>query len=262
MKTVILCGGFGTRIRDVADDIPKPLIPVAGLPILWHIMKYYAHFNHKDFVLCLGYKGNQIKDFFLNYQTYTSDFTLRLGQGSSATFHTTHEESDWEVTLANTGLNALTGARVKRIQKYVADEENFFLTYGDGVSDIDLDSLLEFHKSHGKVLTMTGVRPPSRWGEVTVDGSNSVIGFNEKPQASGGLINGGFFVCRRELFGWLDDREDLTFEAEPLQNLVKEGELKLYHHEGFWQAMDTHRDYMYLNGIAKTSDAPWIKWEE
>jgi len=166
MKVAILCGGYGTRIRDVADDIPKPMIPVGGLPILWHIMKYYAHFGHKNFVLCLGYKGQVIKDFFLNYEARTRDFTLELGGAKSIEYHNDHDESDWRVTLAETGLDSMTGTRVKRVQKYLADEENFMLTYGDGVGSIDLDKLVEFHKSHGKILTVSGVRPPGRFGEL------------------------------------------------------------------------------------------------
>ena len=164
MKTVILCGGYGTRIRDVADNIPKPMIPVGRFPILWHIMKYYASYGHKDFVLCLGYKSQAIKDFFLNYEAHIKDFTIDLGGKAAVQFHTDHSESDWRVTLAETGLNALTGARIRRAQKYLGDDDSFMLTYGDGVGDIDLDRLLAFHNSHGKALTVTGVRPPGRFG--------------------------------------------------------------------------------------------------
>lgn len=259
MKTVILCGGYGTRIRDVADNIPKPMIPVGNYPILWHIMKYYAHYGHKQFVLCLGYKSEVIKDFFLNYEAHTRDFTVSLGAQRVIEYHSSHSE-DWQVTLAETGLNAMTGARVKRIQKYVAGKDSFMLTYGDGVGDIDLEKLIEFHKSHGKILTVTGVRPPGRFGEINSDTSGKIIEFNEKPQATGGRISGGFFVCRPELFDYLNDRDDLVFEQEPINSLVRDGQMMVYEHDGFWQPMDTYRDYSLLNGLSEQGKAPWIKW--
>ncbi|WP_294259770.1 sugar phosphate nucleotidyltransferase [Propionivibrio sp.] len=224
MKVVILCGGFGTRIRDVADNIPKPMIPVGRYPILWHIMKYYAQGGYMDFVLCLGYKSDLIKDFFLNYEALTRDFTISLGNAKTPEFHTRHDESDWRVTLAETGLSAMTGARVRKIRTYIGDDEDFMLTYGDGLGDVDLDRLLKFHKSHGKILTVTGVRPPGRFGELMANGLGLVTEFNEKPQATGGRISGGFFVCRRELFDYLDDREDLVFEQEPMRRLVDTGQ--------------------------------------
>lgn len=260
MKVLVLCGGQGTRIRDVADNIPKPMIPVDGLPILWHILKYYAHYRHRQFVLCLGYKGETIKDFFLNYEAHTRDFTVKLGAVPSIKYHNEHDEADWEVTLAETGLQAMTGARVKRVKKYVADDEHFMLTYGDGVGDVDLDKLVAFHKSHGKILTVTGVRPPGRFGELNHTPEGLVSEFNEKPQASGGRISGGFFVCRRELFDYLDDREDLVFEVEPMRKLVRDGQMMIYEHDGFWQPMDTYRDYMYLNSLCNSGEAPWMVW--
>lgn len=262
MKTVILCGGFGTRIRDVADDIPKPLIPVGGLPIVWHIMKYYSHYDYKDFVLCTGYKSGSIKNFFLNYETSTRDFTITMGSGkkSSIEYHTDSEEHDWTVTLADTGLNAMTGARVKRIKKYIADDEHFMLTYGDGVGDVDIKKLVEFHKSHGKVLTVTGVRPPGRFGELSIGDNKQVESFNEKPQAGGGLINGGYFVCRKEIFNYLNDDESLVFEKSPIESVVADGELMVFEHDGFWQPMDTYRDYSLLNSLVENGKAPWIKW--
>lgn len=260
MKVVVLCGGLGTRIRDVADNIPKPMIPVNGLPILWHIMKYYAHYRHRQFVLCLGYKGETIKDFFLNYEAHTRDFTLKLGSIPSISYHNEHDEADWEVTLAETGLNAMTGARINRVKKFMADDDNFMLTYGDGVGDVDIDKLVAFHKSHGKILTVTGVRPPGRFGELCHTPEGLVSEFNEKPQASGGRISGGFFVCRRELFDYLNDREDLVFEVEPMRKLVSDGQMMIYKHDGFWQPMDTYRDYMYLNGLCSNGEAPWMVW--
>lgn len=260
MKVVILCGGQGTRIRDVAEDIPKPMIPINGLPILWHIMKYYAHWGHKQFVLCLGHKGHAIKDFFLNYEALTRDFTIKLGAVRSISFHTVHDESDWDVTLAETGLNAMTGTRVKRVHKYVADDKHFMLTYGDGLGNVDIQKLIDFHTSHGKILTVTGVRPPGRFGELVGDSKGMVTEFNEKPQATGGRISGGFFVCRQEIFNYLDDREDLVFEVEPMRRLVKDGQMMVYEHDGFWQPMDTYRDYMYLNGLCNQRKAPWMIW--
>ena len=258
MKVIILCGGHGTRIRDVADNIPKPMIPIGRYPILWHIMKYYASYGHQDFVLCLGYKSQVIKDFFLNYEAHTKDFTIALGRQQGIEFHTDHDEADWRVTLADTGLDAMTGARIAKIRKYVGNEE-FMLTYGDGVGDVDLDRLLAFHRVHGKALTVTGVRPPGRFGEL-VSRSGQVVEFNEKPQATGGLISGGFFVASPKLFDYLDDREDLVFEQEPMRQLVVEGQLMVFEHDGFWQPMDTSREYQLLNSLYEQGKAPWVRW--
>lgn len=258
MKVVILCGGFGTRIRDVADNIPKPMISIGRFPILWHIMKYYASFGHKEFILCLGYKGQIIKDYFLNYEAHTKDFTIVLGRGDLR-FHTNHDESDWKVTLADTGLDAMTGARIRKIKNYIGDDEHFFLTYGDGIGDIDIDGLLVFHKAHGKILTVTGVRPPGRFGELRAGTDGLVTEFNEKPQAASGCISGGFFVCRREIFDYLDEREDLVFEVEPMNRLVTAHQLCLYEHDGFWQPMDTSREYQLLNSIYAKGKAPWLR---
>lgn len=260
MKTVILCGGYGTRIRDVADDIPKPMISIGGYPIIWHIMKSYASFSHKEFILCLGYKGAVIKDFFLNYETHTRDLTVQLGAAKSVEYHTNHEETDWKVTLAETGLNAMTGARVRSIKKYIGDDEHFMLTYGDGLGDVDLDALVRFHKEHGRILTVTGVRPPGRFGELGTDASGQVIEFNEKPQASGGRISGGFFVCRKEIFEYLGGGDELVFEQEPVRQLVRDGQMMVYEHDGFWQPMDTYREYSLLNKLYQAGKAPWVRW--
>jgi glucose-1-phosphate cytidylyltransferase len=257
MKVVILCGGQGTRIRDVADDIPKPMIPIGEFPILWHIMKHYARFGHKEFVLCLGYKGNVVKEFFLNYDAFTHDVTLTLGRNTSVEFHGGRDEDGWKVTLANTGLAAMTGARLRRVRRYVDRDENFLLTYGDGVGDVDLDSLVRFHKSHGRILTVTGVRPPGRFGEIEFEADGRATEFNEKSQPEGGWISGGFFACRREIFDYLDDREGLVFEEEPMRALVAAGEMMVYGHSGFWQCMDTFRDWKLLNGLWETGRAPW-----
>lgn len=260
MKVVILCGGQGTRIRDANEHLPKPMISIGGLPILWHVMKYYASWGHKDFVLCLGYKGQAIKDFFLNYEAHTRDFTLRLGAADSIQYHTRHDESDWCVTLAETGLVAMTGARVRKIRHYIGEDEHFMLTYGDGVGDVDLDRLMAFHLQHGKMLTVTGVRPPGRFGELMGGENGRVLEFNEKPQATGGRISGGFFICRRELFDYLADGDDLVFEDAPMRALVKEGQLMMFEHDGFWQCMDTYRDWLLLSQLCEKGTAPWVRW--
>jgi glucose-1-phosphate cytidylyltransferase len=260
MKVVLLCGGQGTRIRDVSESIPKPMLPIADKPILWHIMKYFGIWGHKEFILCLGYKSQVIKDFFINYDLNARDFTISLDNKKAVEYQTMHSETDWRVSLIETGVGALTGARIKRIQKYVSNDEYFMLTYGDGVGDIDIDRLIEFHISHGRILTVTGVRPPSRFGELRCTESGKVTEFNEKPQASGGRISGGYFVCRREIFNYLNDQEDLIFETEPMKKLVEDQQLMMYPHDGFWEPMDTYRDYLYLNKLAASKEAPWIKW--
>jgi glucose-1-phosphate cytidylyltransferase len=258
MKVVILCGGHGTRIRDVSDSIPKPMINIGAYPILWHIMQYYIKFGHRDFVLCLGYKSSVIKDFFINFKARTSDVTLDLNQPESPVYHGPQKSLDCRVTLAETGLHAMTGARIRKIAKYVGDDENFMVTYGDGVGNVDLDKLLDFHKSHGKILTVTGVRPPGRFGELCSNSVGCVTEFNEKPQATGGRISGGFFVCRRELFDYLPPGEDLVFEQLPMRQLVKLGEMMVFEHDDFWQPMDTYREYSLLNDLYSRGEAPWI----
>jgi len=258
MKVVILAGGYGTRIRDVADDIPKPMIPIGPYPILWHIMKSYAHFGHTEFIVCLGYKGQSIKDFFLNYEAYTRDFTVTLGTSGGVDYHNNHDELGWKVTLADTGTRSMTGARVARIKDFV-EGEDFMLTYGDGVSDVDIGKLVEFHKSHGKILTVTGVRPPGRFGEMMCGADGKIMEFNEKPQATDGRINGGYFVASPKLFDFLDDREDLVFEQEPLRQLVKDEQLMMFEHNGFWQPMDTSREYQLLNSLYESGNAPWVR---
>jgi glucose-1-phosphate cytidylyltransferase len=258
VKVVILCGGRGTRIRDVADDIPKPLIPVGRYPILWHIMKYYATWGHKDFILCLGYRGQLIKDFFLNYAAQTRDFSIVLG-GGIVEYHSDFHEADWKVTLVDTGLDAQTGARVRKIRRYVEGEPNFMLTYGDGLGNIDLDHLKTFHESHRRILTVSGVRPPGRFGEIVAK-DGRIVEFNEKPQATGGLISGGYFVCSPGLFSYLEGGEDLVLEESPMRRLVQDGEMMVYQHDGFWQPMDTFRDYKLLNALHDKGDAPWVRW--
>lgn len=258
MKTVLLCGGFGTRIRDVSEDVPKPMIQIGPYPILWHIMKQYEHFGHKDFVLCLGHLSHKIKDFFRNYETYNTDFTIDFAKKTMET-HKDHTDLDWRVTLVETGLHAMTGARVKKIARYIGNDEHFMLTYGDGVSDVDIGKLLAFHKSHGKILTVTGVMPPGRFGEISTGDKDVVVGFNEKPQSTGGLISGGFFVCNRNIFEYLPDGDDLIFERAPMKALVADQQMVVYRHDGFWHPMDTNRDYLYLNELYNKGQAPWIR---
>jgi glucose-1-phosphate cytidylyltransferase len=258
LKVVILAGGYGTRIRDVAEDIPKPMIPIGPYPIIWHIMKTYAHFGHREFIICLGYRGQVIKDFFLNYEAYTRDLTIKFGEERTISYHSDHDVSDWSITLADTGLRSMTGSRIARIRQYVADDD-FMLTYGDGVSDVDIPRLIAFHKSHGRVLTVTGVRPPGRFGEMVSAPGGRVVEFNEKPQATAGRISGGFFVASARLFDYLEDREDLVFEQEPMRQLVQDGQLMMYEHDGFWQPMDTSREFQLLNSLYHEGRAPWVR---
>jgi glucose-1-phosphate cytidylyltransferase len=259
MKTVILAGGYGTRIRDVTHDLPKPMIPVGNYPVLWHIMKQYAHYEMNEFVLCLGYKSEVIKDYFLNYQKRQNDFTLDL-KNQIITDHTNRAIDDWKITFAETGLNSLTGGRVFRVKQYIEKDEYFMLTYGDGVSNIDIKKLIEFHKSHGKLMTVTGAHPPGRFGELDLN-ENQVIGFNEKPQATEGWISAGFFVCSRKVLDYLTPNEDLVFEKDPVENIVKDGQMMVYKHHDFWHPMDTSRDYQLLNQLWEQKKAPWKIWQ-
>ena len=261
MKVVILCGGQGTRIRGVADDLPKPMIPIGGYPILWHIMSGYAAQGFKDFVLCLGYKGTVIKDFFLNYQTRTNDFTIDFSRGSQMAFDVQRPAIDWRITLAETGQDTMTGSRVKRIERYIGSDDSFMLTYGDGVSNVDLRALLAFHQKRKPLVTVSGVRPAGRFGELEHDSDGRLTEFNEKPQTTAGRISGGFFVCDRKLFDYLDaKRDDQVLEADPLPRLAREGRMAMYSHDGFWQCMDTYRDYALLNEIYEKGRAPWVTW--
>jgi glucose-1-phosphate cytidylyltransferase len=228
MKVVILCGGLGTRMREETEFRPKPLVDVGGRPILWHIMKLYAHFGFRDFILCLGYKGSMIKEYFLNYEAVNNDFTICLGKKAEIRYHDDHTEQDFYVTLAETGAESMTGGRLKRIQKYLGKEERFLLTYGDGVSDVDIPKLLDFHKSHGKIATVTTFRPISRFGILDINQSNQVMNFIEKPK-SDAWASAGFFVFEREIFDYLDG-DQTVLEREPLEKLAEKGELMAYHH--------------------------------
>ncbi len=258
MKVVILCGGLGTRLRNETEFRPKPMVEIGGRPLLWHIMKLYGHHGHDDFVLALGYKGEQIKHYFLNYEAMTRDVTVRLGEASGVTLHGRSIEP-WSVTLVDTGTAAMTGARVKRIERYV-DGETFMLTYGDGVGDIDLGKLIAFHRRHGRIATVTGVRPPSRFGELLTSGTR-VVEFGEKPSISQGYINGGFFVFNRAVFGYLSDDDGCVLEREPLERLAKDHQLEMYPHEGSWQCMDTPRDLQHLQESWERG-APWKVWAD
>lgn len=258
MKVVILCGGKGTRIREETQFIPKPLIQIGNRPILWHIMKIYAHYGFKDFILCVGYKGNMIKEYFLNYETINSDFTVHLGRHNSVRFHSSHDETDWRVTVVDTGDEAQTGARIKRVEKYI-DGDLFMVTYGDGVANIDIERLVRFHKEHKKIATITGVHPPSRFGELTIQ-NNRLVQFQEKPQVREGLINGGFFVFRRKFMEYLSDDDNCYLEGEPLANLATEGNLMIYTHDDFWQCVDTYREMQLLIKMWKSPACPWKVW--
>jgi glucose-1-phosphate cytidylyltransferase len=259
LDVVILCGGQGTRIREETEFRPKPMVEIGGRPILWHIMKTYAHHGLKNFVLCLGYKGFVIKDFFLNYQARIADVTVRLGEHTQTEFHTTNPEEGWCVTLAETGETAQTGSRVHRIRPYIRGDI-FCLTYGDGVGNVDIERLIEFHRSHGKIGTVTGVRPPGRFGELLADGDR-VRMFAEKPQVGEGLINGGFFVFNKEFIDrYLSAADDLILEREPLQRLAADDELRVWTHDGFWQPMDTFREWKLLDDMWRGGAAPWKVW--
>ncbi|MCI0340539.1 MAG: glucose-1-phosphate cytidylyltransferase [Planctomycetales bacterium] len=260
MKAVILCGGKGTRIRGAGEPVPKPLLPIGDRPIVWHIMKIYGHHSVSEFVLCLGYKGWLIKEFFLNYRAMTTDVVVRLGKPEAARYDGPTGEDDWTVTLAETGEETMTGGRVAAIRRYVENDGLFLLTYGDGVADVDIGRLVAFHREQGRVATVTAVRPPGRFGEILLDGP-SVTEFNEKPQASGGLINGGFLVCdSRRIWDYIGDDPRTVFEREPMRRLAREGQLAAYEHPGFWQPMDTLREYELLNEMWVTRRAPWKVW--
>jgi len=258
MKVVILCGGQGTRLREETEFRPKPLVEVGGKPVLWHIMKSYAHYGFRDFVLCLGYRGNMIKEYFLNYEAMNNDFTICLGQRSQVDFNGAHKEQNFRVTLADTGQETMTGGRIKRIEKYV-DGDTFLVTYGDGVADVNVTGLLAFHESHGRIATVTAVRPHSRFGILETASDGQVLEFNEKPQLDG-RASAGFFVFDRKMFEYIE-ADDCILEREPLERLATEGQLMAYHHDGFFFAMDTYREYLYLNGLWDSGKAPWKVWQ-
>jgi glucose-1-phosphate cytidylyltransferase len=252
MKVIILAGGFGTRLAEYTETIPKPMVTVGGRPILWHIMKTYAKFQHKDFYLALGYKAEIIKEYFLNYRALNSNFTIDLLDDQITVHH--QDVVDWRVSLIDTGLNSMTGGRVKRMQDFIGNE-TFLLTYGDGVADIDIDELVNFHKSHGKMVTVSAVHPDARFGELKINNKN-VTSFQEKPQTSQGWVNGGYFVIEPEFFNLIDS-DSTVLEKEPLEKIAKKGELMAYQHQGFWQCMDTKRDRDMLEKLWEDDCAPW-----
>jgi len=258
MKVVILCGGIGTRLKEETEYRPKPLVDVGGRPILWHIMKIYAHYGIQDFVLCLGYRGNTIKEYFLSYEAMNNDFTICLGRKNAITYHGGHEEQNFNVTLADTGAETQTGGRVKRIERHIPDD-TFMVTYGDGVSDVNIQGLLDFHHSHGKIATVTAVQPFSRFGVLNMSEQGAVEHFVEKPQTDA-WTSAGFFVFNRKMFDYLDG-DSCIMEREPMERLAKEGQLMSYRHRGFFYAMDTYREYKALNEIWAAGNAPWKVWK-
>jgi len=256
MKTVLLAGGLGTRLREETEYRPKPMVEVGGRPILWHIMKLFAHYGQDEFVVCTGYKSDSIKDYFLNYEARNNDITVHLGDRSSLTYHGAHEDTDWTVTVAFTGELTMTGGRVFRASKYFTGER-FLCTYGDGLADVDIAALLAFHESHGKLATVTTVRPPSRFGVMDLNPDGHVEHFREKPQADG-WVNAGYFVFEPEVIDYLDP--ECVLEQAPLQRLAADGQLMAYKHEGFFQPMDTLRESNLLNELWSSGQAPWHVW--
>ncbi len=258
MKVVILCGGFGTRLKEETEFKPKPLVTIGHMPILWHIMKIYSHYGYKDFVLCLGYKSNEIKNFFMTYDILKHDFTLNLGNRKSAkVYHNSNLLEDWTITFAETGLETNTGGRIKKIEKHIKDD-NFFMTYGDGLADLNINELYKFHIKHKKIATLTSIQPTSRFGVLDFDKNGTVISFKEKPKLDG-WINGGFFVLKKDVFDYIGENDVL--EQEPIRKLAKNNQLIAFQHKGFWECMDTHRDFEMLNKIWNSGNVPWKVWK-
>lgn len=253
MKAVILAGGLGTRISEETSTKPKPMVEIGGKPILWHIMKSYSAHGVKDFVICCGYKGYVIKEYFANYFLHMSDVTFDM-QNNKMEVHTRNAEP-WKVTLVDTGDDSMTGGRLKRVKQYVSDEESFCFTYGDGVSDVDITASIKFHKAHGKLATLTATQPPGRFGALNLNGQK-INSFQEKPQGDGAWINGGYFVLSPKVIDYIDD-DSTTWEKQPLERLAAEGQLDAFSHRGFWQPMDTLRDKLYLEELWQSGKAPW-----
>jgi glucose-1-phosphate cytidylyltransferase len=257
VKAVILAGGLGTRLREETEYRPKPMVEVGGRPIIWHIMKLLAHHGIVDFVVCAGYRGDVIRDYFLNYEARTNDFTVHLGVRDSIEYHGRHPEADWKVTVAETGAETMTGGRVKRIERYLGGER-CLVTYGDGLADVDVSQLVAFHENHGKLATVTTVRPLSRFGVMDLASDGSVEQFREKPLTDD-YVNAGFFIFEPGVFDYIG--AESVLEQQPLEELAGAGELMAYRHEGFWQPMDTYREYAMLNQMWSSDDAPWKVWE-
>jgi len=260
IPVIILCGGRGTRLREETEYRPKPMVEIGNHPVLWHVMRIYAHYGFKRFLLCLGYKGFMIKEYFLNYRAIANDFTLTLGQRAGITYADHDDEVDWTITMAETGLDTMTGARLKRAAAKHLDGDTFMLTYGDGLANIDIAALVRFHRKAGRLVTVTGIRPPSRFGEMQTSG-HLVTSFTEKPQVSEGLVNGGFFVCQRGFLDYLSADESCVLEQEPLKHVAADGQLAVYAHDGFWQCMDTFREYELLTKLWEENHAPWRIWK-
>lgn len=258
MKTLILAGGLGTRLAEETHTIPKPMIEIGGKPILWHIMKLYSHYGFNDFIILLGYKGYIIKEYFANYFLHQSDVTIDLSKNQIEVHHNYCEP--WTVTLIDSGLETMTGGRILKAKDYIGDE-TFMLTYGDGVSNINIKELLSFHKSHGHIATLTTVQPEGRYGSISLNNSGRIEKFIEKPAGDGSWINGGFFVCEPKIFDYINNGDSTVFEREPLENLSQDGELFAYKHYGFWKCMDTLRDMQQLNHMWKEGNSKWKVWE-
>ncbi|CAA9210255.1 MAG: Glucose-1-phosphate cytidylyltransferase [uncultured Acidimicrobiales bacterium] len=258
IPVVILCGGLGTRLREATETVPKPLVDVGGKPILWHIMKTYSHFGFRRFVLALGYRSFDIKEYFLRYREHLSDFTLCLSDDHEPIFHDKNGDEDWEISCIETGLLTGTGGRISRVRQHL-DKDIFMMTYGDGIGNVDLDALLERHYAEGRIGTVTAVHPTSRYGEMRVEGAQ-IVEFNEKPQMVQGLVSGGFFAFQREMLNYLSDDEGLFLEQGPLGKLAADGQLSVFPHEGFWMGMDTFRDYTELNSLWSAGNPPWKVW--
>jgi glucose-1-phosphate cytidylyltransferase len=257
VKVVILCGGAGTRLREETEFRPKPMVTIGQRPILWHIMKIYAHHGFQEFVLCLGYRGQMIKEYFLNYEAMNNDFTIHLGSNTRVEYLDAHAEQDFQVTLVDTGQETMTGGRVKRVQQLIPGE-TFMVTYGDGLADVDINDLLHYHKSHGRTATVTGMQPPSRFGMLGIDKDGTVSRFAEKPQSEG-WASAGFFVFQKRIFDYLDS-DQCILEREPLERLAAERQLMVYRHDGFFFAMDTYREFQALNAMWDQGHAPWKIW--
>ncbi len=258
MKVLILAGGFGTRLSEETQNIPKPMIEVGGKPILWHIMKIYSHYGFNEFVVLLGYKGYIIKEYFANYFLHQSDVTIDVKENKIEVLNTSSEP--WKISLIDTGLNTMTGGRVKRVEEFIKGER-FMLTYGDGVADVDIKALLKTHEEHGKAITMTAVQPEGRFGSLKFTGDQQIASFQEKPKGDGTWINGGFFVCEPRVFEYINEGDNTIFERTPLENLAKDGELYSYKHFGFWRPMDTLRDNKILNDLWNNNEASWKLWK-
>lgn len=259
MKAVILAGGYGTRISEESFLRPKPMIEIGEMPILWHIMKLYSYYGINEFIVCAGYKQHVIKEWFSDYFLHTSDITFDFTEGNKIIVHDRHTEN-WKVTVVDTGLTTMTGGRIKRIEKYVKSD-SFFLTYGDAVSDVNLDELQKFHDSHGKCVTLTAVSLAQQKGVLNIDKDNTVLAFREKEDADGSLVNGGFMICNPEIFDYLED-DSTVFEQKPMRKLAEKGELKSFYHKGFWQCMDTKREKDMLEKLWATGEAPWKLWDK